>query len=281
MLSSYRTQAAAAPPSTAASAIAATMALLLPRGRRVGSTGSDRSARAGLGERRGSGGGSGCRTGAGRRAGPRSSASCARAFSASSGSTSASSGLSGSTRRAYLARVDQGVPPSARLPVSRGARGRGRTQAATRTAVVTRPRHHEPPVLAGARNEKPLERMAAQRGRIRGLYLFPANAGFLTGRAGGQDADRGLLWPAPLRGSPAVWAKAMPPLWQYFLRLLAHLRAIPAPSMFGLTMRFAATRRGGGGAISPLIATLARGVLRRCAVTIAEPTKVQYARVSR
>ena len=191
MLSSYRTQAAAAPPSTAASAIAATMALLLPRGRRVGSTGSVRSARAGLGERRGSGGGSGWRTGAGRRAGPRSSASCARAFSASSGSTSASSGLSGSTRRAYLARVDQGVPPSARLPVSRGARGRGRTQAATRTAVVTRPRHHEPPVLAGARNEKPLERMAAQRGRIRGLYLFPANAGFLTGRAGGQDADGG------------------------------------------------------------------------------------------
>jgi hypothetical protein len=191
MLSSYRTQAAAAPPSTAASAIAATMALLLPRGRRVGSTGSVRSARAGLGERRGSGGGSGCRTGAGRRAGPRSSASCARAFSASSGSTSASSGLSGSTRRAYLARVDQGVPPSARLPVSRGARGRGRTQAATRTAVVTRPRHGEPPVLAGARNEKPLERMAAQRGRIRGLYLFPANAGFLTGRAGGQDADGG------------------------------------------------------------------------------------------
>jgi len=139
MLSSYRTQAAAAPPSTAASAIAATMALLLPRGRRVGSTGSVRSARAGLGERRGSGGRSGCRTGAGRRAGPRSSASCARAFSASSGSTSASSGLSGSTRRAYLARVDQGVPPSARLPVSRGARGRGRTQAATRTAVVTNP----------------------------------------------------------------------------------------------------------------------------------------------
>jgi hypothetical protein len=38
-------------------------------------------------------------------------------------------------------------------------------------------------------------------------------------------------------------------LWQYFLRLLAHLRAIPAPSMFGLTMRFAAIRRGGGGTI--------------------------------
>jgi hypothetical protein len=216
MLSSYRTQAAAAPPSTAASAIAATMALLLPRGRRVGSTGSVRSARAGLGERRGSGGRSGCRTGAGRRAGPRSSASCARAFSASSGSTSASSGLSGSTRRAYLARVDQGVPPSARLPVSRGARGRGRTQAATRTAVVTRPRHHEPPVLAGARNEKPLERMAAQRGRIRGLYLFPANAGSLTGRAGGQDADG-----RPGRMTfPEWWAKVMPPLWQYFSRLL-------------------------------------------------------------
>jgi hypothetical protein len=225
MLSSYRTQAAAAPPSTAASAIAATMALLLPRGRRVGSTGSVRSARAGLGERRGSGGRSGCRTGAGRRAGPRSSASCARAFSASSGSTSASSGLSGSTRRAYLARVDQGVPPSARLPVSRGARGRGRTQAATRTAVVTRPRHHEPPVLAGARNEKPLERMAAQRGRIRGLYLFPANAGSLTGRAGGQDADG-----RPGRMTfPEWWAKVMPPLWQYFSRLLRQTSPLLPP----------------------------------------------------
>jgi hypothetical protein len=225
MLSSYRTQAAAAPPSTAASAIAATMALLLPRGRRVGSTGSVRSARAGLGERRGSGGGSGCRTGAGRRAGPRSSASCARAFSASSGSTSASSGLSGSTRRAYLARVDQGVPPSARLPVSRGARGRGRTQAATRTAVVTRPRNHEPPVLAGARNEKPLERMAAQGGRIRGLYLFPANAGFLTGRAGGQDADGG---PRP-DDLPGMVGEGHAPLWQYFLRLQSARRVHSGP----------------------------------------------------
>jgi hypothetical protein len=119
----------------------------------------------------------------------------------------------------------------------------------------------------------------ANRGPLR---PFPLQTGrFLGSHDGGHDGDRGLLWPAPLRGSPAVWAKAMPPLWQYFLRLLAHLRAIPAPSMFGLTMRFAATRRGGGGAISPLIATLARGVLRRCAVTIAEPTKVQYARVSR
>ena len=106
-MSSYRTQAAAAPPSTAASAVAATMALLLPRERRVGSTGCARSAREGLGERHGSGGGSGCRAGACRRAGPRSSASCARARSASSESTSASSGLSGSTSRAYLA-VDEG-----------------------------------------------------------------------------------------------------------------------------------------------------------------------------
>jgi hypothetical protein len=128
MLSSYRTQAAAAPPSTAASAIAATMALLLPRERRVGSTGSARSAREGLGERHGSGGGSGCRTGVGRRAGPRSSASCARALSASSGSTSASSGLSGSTRRAYLARIDRRVPrshPTSRLSLCARA-GAGR-----------------------------------------------------------------------------------------------------------------------------------------------------------
>ena len=85
---SYRAQIAPAPPSTAATAIAATIAVVLPRERRLALSG----------KRGGCGSGSRSRAASGERP----STSCARARSASSGSTSASSGLSGSTPRAYL-----------------------------------------------------------------------------------------------------------------------------------------------------------------------------------
>jgi hypothetical protein len=50
---------------------------------------------------------------------------------------------------------------------------------------------------------------------------FPLQIGIFLGTAtGGHDGDRGSLWSAPSSplASPCWWAKAMPPLWQYFSR---------------------------------------------------------------
>jgi hypothetical protein len=49
--------------------------------------------------------------------------------------------------------------------------------------------------------------------------FFPANGQLPGDRDGGHDGDRGPLWSAPSSplASPFWWARAMPPLWQYFL----------------------------------------------------------------
>jgi len=51
--------------------------------------------------------------------------------------------------------------------------------------------------------------------------FFPANRQLPGDRDGGHDGDRGPLWSAPSSplASPWWWARAMPPLWQYFARL--------------------------------------------------------------
>jgi hypothetical protein len=49
--------------------------------------------------------------------------------------------------------------------------------------------------------------------------FFPANRQLHGDRDGGHDGDRGHLWPAlasPL--APPWWVRAVPRLWQYFLR---------------------------------------------------------------
>jgi hypothetical protein len=51
--------------------------------------------------------------------------------------------------------------------------------------------------------------------------FFPANRQLPGDRDGGHDGDRGPLWSAPSSplASPWWWAKAMPPLRQYFSRM--------------------------------------------------------------
>ena len=51
--------------------------------------------------------------------------------------------------------------------------------------------------------------------------ILPANRQLPGDRDGGHDGDRGPLWSAPSSplASPWWWAKATPPLWQYFSRL--------------------------------------------------------------
>jgi hypothetical protein len=51
--------------------------------------------------------------------------------------------------------------------------------------------------------------------------FFPANSQLPGVRDGGHDGDRGPLWPAPSSplAPPWWWARAMPPLRQYFLRV--------------------------------------------------------------
>jgi hypothetical protein len=52
--------------------------------------------------------------------------------------------------------------------------------------------------------------------------FFPANRQLPGDREGGHDGDRGpplVGAPSSPLASPWWWATAMPPLWQYFLRL--------------------------------------------------------------